>query len=99
MLSRRAFLHYSFALSAAPLARLAMAAETRTPLGVQLYTVRKEAERDLPRVLAQIRTIGYEEIETYWNVYSHPAQELRRMIADAGLRVPSGHFDYEGLPG
>src|SRR5690348_11258921 len=68
-------------------------------LGVQLYTVRRQAEADLAPLLKQIRAIGYDEVETYWNVYSHPARELRQMILDAGLRVPSGHFDYPGLPG
>ncbi len=53
----------------------------------------------MPKVLAEIRQIGYEEVELYWNVYSHPAAELKRMIADAGLRAPSGHFDYDGLAG
>ena len=99
MHTRREFLRYSVAaVSAASLAVHATSAETNTPLGVQLYTVRKDAERDLPRVLAQVRAIGYEKVETYWNVYAHPAGELRRMIADAGLRAPSGHFDYAGLP-
>lgn len=67
------------------------------PIGVQLYTVRQMAERDLPGTLAQIRAIGYQEVETYWNVYTRPAAELRKMITDHGLRVPSGHFDYDGL--
>jgi sugar phosphate isomerase/epimerase len=64
---------------------------------VQLYTVRQEAEHDLPAVLAAVRKIGYTEVETYWDIYGHPAEELRRMIADHGLRVPSGHFNYDGL--
>jgi sugar phosphate isomerase/epimerase len=68
-------------------------------LGVQLYTVRSLTQHDLPGVLAEVRRIGYEEVETYWDIYSHPAAELKRMIQDHGLRVPSGHFDYEGLEG
>ena len=68
------------------------------PLGVQLYTVRRQAEADLAPLLKQIRAIGYDEVETYWNIYSRPAKELRQMILDAGLKVPSGHFDYQGLP-
>ena len=36
-------------------------------------------------------------METYWNVYSHPAAELKRIIQDHGLRAPSGHFDYGGM--
>src|SRR5882724_3415018 len=71
----------------------------KRPLGVQLYTVRDQAEKDLPSVLAAIRNIGYEEVETYWNVYTHPAPELKRMVNDHGLHVPSGHFNYDGLEG
>ena len=71
----------------------------RRPLGVQLYTVRTEAAKDLPGVLAAIRQIGYEEVETYWDVYSRPAAELKQIIQDHGLRVPSGHIDYDGLEG
>jgi sugar phosphate isomerase/epimerase len=96
MISRRSFIHSS-------LGALAYAAHAqgvpsnRQPVGVQLYTVRTLTPRDLPGVLADIRQIGYEEVETYWDVYSHPAAELKRMIQDHGLRVPSGHFNYEGL--
>jgi len=72
---------------------------TKRPLGVQLYTVRDQAEKDLPSVLAAIRKIGYQEVETYWNIYTHPATELKRIINDHGLQVPSGHFDYDGLEG
>lgn len=85
-------------MAAAKLARGGgAAAAAHRPLGVQLYTVRDAAERDLPGVLAAVRKIGFREVETYWNVYTHPAAELRRMITDHGLRVPSGHFDYDGL--
>ncbi len=76
-----------------------MAASTTKPLGVQLYTVRDQAERDLPAVFEAIRKIGYREVELYWSVYAHPAKELRRMLDDHGLRAPSGHFDYDGLAG
>jgi sugar phosphate isomerase/epimerase len=99
MTTRREFLRISAAclasISAGALSFQA-ASESRS-YGVQLYTVRKEAESSLPRVLQQIRTIGYSEVETYWNVYTHPANELRAMILDAGLKVPSGHFDYDGF--
>ena len=97
--TRRKFLQTSAAgLSALAASRLsATPAGHHVPLGVQLFTVKTLAEADLPKVLAQIRQIGYEEVELYWNVYTHPAAELRRMIADAGLRAPSGHFEYKGL--
>jgi sugar phosphate isomerase/epimerase len=98
--NRRDFLVSSIAvLGTAAAANLAEAATRKRPLGVQLYTVRDHAEKDLPGVLAAIQKIGYEEVETYWNVYTRPAAELKRMINDHGLRVPSGHFDYDGLEG
>jgi len=98
MHGRREFIKFSIAAAASGLAlsKLARGAAHR-PLGAQLYTVRQEAERDLPAVLEAIRKIGYQEVETYWNIYTHPAAELRRMIDDHGLRAPSGHFDYAGL--
>lgn len=100
MMNRRRFLAYASAATAvAALAGRSALAATHTPLGVQLYTVRKQAEGDLRPLLKQIHAIGYAEVETYWNVYTHPAAELRQMILDAGLRVPSGHFDYNGLSG
>jgi sugar phosphate isomerase/epimerase len=100
MPSRREFLRNSAAgLVSIAASRRAFAGNTVPdfPLGAQLYTVRKQAETDLPAVLSQLEGIGYQEVETYWNVYSHPASELRQMISDAGLNVPSGHFDYVGL--
>ena len=99
MPSRRDVLRSGFA-AVVSLAGQRLFADQRIhpPLGVQLYTVRRQAESDLGPLLKQIRAIGYEEVETYWNVYSHPAKELRQLILDAGLKVPSGHFDYKGLP-
>lgn len=100
MLTRRSFLQLSAAgVSALALNRFALSSPKHVPIGLQLYTVRDQAEKDLPSVLAQVRKIGYEEVETYWNVYSRPASDLKKMISDAGLRVPSGHFDYDGLSG
>jgi sugar phosphate isomerase/epimerase len=100
MITRRDFLQSSAAaLGTLALRNSLFAAADKFPLGVQLYTVREQAEKDLGAVLAHISMIGYTEVETYWNVYSHPAKQLRSMIVDNGLSVPSGHFDYDGLEG
>jgi sugar phosphate isomerase/epimerase len=96
MLNRRGFLQLSIA-AAGGLAAARLLASERRSLGAQLYTVRQDAARDLPAVLEAIRKIGYTEVETYWDIYGHPAAELRRMIGDHGLKVPSGHFNYDGL--
>jgi sugar phosphate isomerase/epimerase len=97
MQSRREFIKLSIAAVGGFACGKFLEAAVRRPLGVQLYTVREQAARDLPAVLEKIRKIGYQEVETYWDVYGRPAAELRSMIGDHGLRVPSGHFDYAGL--
>lgn len=105
MINRRSFLQLSVAVAgrlAAPalFASELHAHEVRNGLrniGVQLYTVRQEAERDLPGTLEAIRKIGYTEVEAYLDIYDHPAAELRRTINDHGLKAPSGHFSYDEL--
>jgi sugar phosphate isomerase/epimerase len=100
MPNRRRFLQLSIAAAAGGLAaKKLVAAERpgRRPFGVQLYSVRDQAAHDLASVLESIRKIGYTEVETYWDIYGHPAAELRRMMTDHGLTVPSGHFNYDGL--
>jgi sugar phosphate isomerase/epimerase len=97
MLTRRSFLKTSLCVASGALAPQLWSASP-VPIGLQLSSVRKRAQADLPGVLAKIKAIGYSEVETYWNLYNHPAKDLRRMIADAGLRVPSGHFDYGKVP-
>ncbi len=96
MVNRREFLRLSIAAASGLAATRGLATERR-PLGAQLYSVRHEAARDLPAVLEAVRKIGYTEVETYWDIYGHPAPQLRRMIEDHGLKVPSGHFNYDGL--
>ncbi len=99
MLNRRDFVRLSLATLGTLAGSKLAGSPVRRPLGVQLYTVREQAEHDLPGVLAALQRIGYKEVELYWDVYDHPAPELRRMIEDHDLRAPSGHFNYEGLTG
>ena len=94
MLTRRSFGKLSLGAITALAARNLFAA-TGKPLGLQLYTIRNEAEKDLPGVLKAIHEIGYTEVEPYWNIYNHPAKELKKSLADNGLTAPSGHFDYD----
>src|SRR5260370_32979030 len=96
MFNRRGFLQLSIA-AAGGLAAARLPAAERRSLGAQLYTVRHEAARDLPAVLEAVRKIGYTEVETYWDIYGHPAAELRRMINDHALTAPSGQLNYAGL--
>src|ERR1700744_1937040 len=59
--------------------------------------VREQAERDLAKLLHTLRQTGFTEVELHAIVYHHPAATLRRMIEDAGLRAPAGHFSLTGI--
>ena len=60
------------------------------PLGVQLYTVRVDMERDVAATLTRVAEIGYEEVE-FAGYFGHSPSEIRGFLADAGLRSPSAH--------
>src|SRR5690349_914264 len=97
-MNRRQFISSSLAAVAGLYgAKLHGAATSAKSIGLQMYTVRDLAEKDLSGVLSAVAKIGYKEVELYWNLYSRPAAELRRMLDDHGLRAPSGHVDYNGF--
>lgn len=98
-MDRRAFLHAVGATAAAPLvarvAGAAGAAGTRRlrRVGIQLYTLREDARRDLERTLADVAAIGYEDVELLGSMHNFgvaPAR-LRAMLDRLGLRAPSTH--------
>lgn len=92
MITRRNFLKSSAAALPVLAFHNNVWAAKHIPLGVQLYTVRGLAEKDLQGTLKQLRAIGYEEIEAYGGSYTYSGEQLRQIVLDAGLRVPSGHF-------
>jgi sugar phosphate isomerase/epimerase len=103
MTDRRSFLRLSAMAAAAgctlrtSTSAFAFAASAAMNYGVQLYMMRKQAPSDLAGVLKSIRQIGFTEIELFPIVYSHSPQELKQIVADAGLTSPAAHFEYAGL--
>src|SRR3954465_791102 len=59
-------------------------------IGIQLYTVRRQAMADLPGTLAQLGKIGIQEVE-FWGSFKQTPAEIRRMLADNGLTSPAVH--------
>lgn len=94
MSSRRDFLKTSVAAVALSGFSSSARGAAAKAIGLQLYSVRRQCQHDLPAVLAKVKQIGYQEVETFSELHSRPAVELKRMVDDAGLRLPSGHFDY-----
>jgi sugar phosphate isomerase/epimerase len=62
------------------------------PIGLQLYTVRNELEKDFAGTIKKVAAIGYKEVELY-GFLKKPAAEIRRVISDNGLVCPAAHYD------
>lgn len=59
-------------------------------LGIQLYSVRDDAARDLEGTLRAIAAMGYDGVELA-GLYGRSAEELRGLIQNAGLTAISAH--------
>ena len=75
----------SASVAAAPVGQRKLA-----KVGIQLYTMRSVAQRDLRGTLAQLAKIGYTEME-FAGYHSHPPTEVRDMLKANGLTAPSVH--------
>lgn len=62
----------------------------KIPIGLQLYSVRKDCEQDLPAVLTAVAKMGYAGVE-FAGYYGRSAAELRKMLDDLGLKCCGTH--------
>lgn len=69
-----------------------------TTIGVQLYTVRRELEKDFDGTLARIAALGYREVE-FAGYFNHPPEEVRAALARHGLTSPAAHVQLADLRG
>lgn len=68
------------------------------PIGLQLYTVGDELDKDFHGTLKRISAIGYKEVELA-QTHSKTAAQLRKAFSGAGLRCRSAHmFDPKHSP-
>jgi sugar phosphate isomerase/epimerase len=82
---------------AAARAKLGFAAG-KVPIGLQLYSVRKDCEKDLPGTLKAVKGFGYEAVE-FAGYYSRTATEMRKLLDDNGLKCCGTHTALETLEG
>jgi len=68
------------------------------PVGLQLYTVREELQKDIAGTLKQVAAIGIKEVETY-DLYGKTGAEFSRILKAVGLTAPSGHYMTRHLRG
>ena len=90
MITRRTFLGQATAAALA-VSRFASAEPLGLPLGLQLYSVRKELAADYAGTLNQLSGLGYREVEAA-GFYQKPAAEVKQAMAKASLSCVSAHY-------
>ena len=66
------------------------------PIGLRLYTVRDELQKDVPGTIKKVAAIGYKEVEPY-DLYGMPANQFAKLLKDNGLTAPSGHYNLKDI--
>ena len=69
---------------------------TKIPIGLQLYSVREEAAKDLPGVLAAVAKMGYAGVE-FAGYYGHTPESIRQMLDANGLQCFGTHTGIDKL--
>ena len=77
---------------------LAAPAARKIPIGLQLYSVRNECEKDLPGTVAAVAKMGYKAVE-FAGYYGRDAETLRKLLDDSGLKCCGTHIGLETLLG
>ncbi len=93
MTTRREFIAGAAACSMAA-ALEANASPGRLNIGLEVYSFREEAKRDLAGTLAKARAMGFDHVETGSDFYGQTAAEFRKTLDTAGLKATSFHFQY-----
>lgn len=66
-------------------------------LGLQLYSVRKQMEQDLPSAFKQINQWGIKIVEGGGALYGHPLEEYRNLLLKNDLQIISVDASFEEL--
>jgi sugar phosphate isomerase/epimerase len=90
MISRRVFLKTSAWAALGSLGAIGKPAGKLDRIGLQLYTVRREMEKDFEGTLAKVAAIGYQEVEFAGYFNRRPA-EVNAALNRVGLAAPSAH--------
>ncbi|MBN1126663.1 MAG: TIM barrel protein, partial [Sedimentisphaerales bacterium] len=75
-----------------------MFGKKQIPVGLQLYSVRKDCAEDLPGTIEKVAKMGYEGVE-FAGYYDYSAKDLRKMLDDNGLKCCGTHTQMTTLEG
>ena len=96
-LSRRSFLAISATLPwALRSAASALAPSKKIPVGLELYSVRDELQKDPTGTVRAVAKMGYQDVEFYAPYFEWSetqAKQMRKLLDDLGIRCYSTHND------
>jgi sugar phosphate isomerase/epimerase len=95
MIERRSFLGGLAAAAVAGFSRSAQAAKLEA-IGLQLYTLRRELEKDVEGTLAQVAKVGFAEVETA-GLFGRSGKEFRASLDRNDLKATSMHADLPAI--
>jgi sugar phosphate isomerase/epimerase len=83
----------AIALPTLPALPAARPAKKLSRIGIQLYTFRDDARKDLERTLADIASVGYTDVEMLGSMrnFDMPPAKIRQVLDRLHLRAPSTH--------
>jgi sugar phosphate isomerase/epimerase len=70
----------------------------KIPIGLQLYSVRKDCEKDFPKTVEAVAKMGYVGVE-FAGYYNRTAEEVRKVLDDNGLKCCGTHAQFDTLIG
>ena len=65
-------------------------------IGLQLYTVRNQMEKDFDGTLAKVASTGFKEVE-FAGYYNRTPQQVKSVLSANGLTSPSAHVSLKAL--
>ncbi len=67
----------------------------KIPVGIQLYSFRKQGEKDFPGIIRKAAEIGFSGVEfAGYGPYGDKPAELRKLLDDAGLKAFGTHTGF-----
>ncbi len=77
----------------------AAATTAKIPLGLELWSVRHQCEKELPAVLKAVGEMGYETVELAHSYYGYDAVAWRKLLDENGLKSCGMHMGLGALEG
>ncbi len=73
-----------------------LAAGKKIPVALELYSVRNECAKDLPKTLEAVGKIGYKGVE-FAGYYNYKSKDLRKLLDDNGLVCCGSHTPLDDI--